>query len=101
MGGEDHGAGTISDTVVWICCDIVEELVDCCGGVFSSMCLLGADGTECGEEFVINHSGILEEEGTDNALELFDTLIVQGCRSVIVREKLFFSTINNFPVCVR
>ncbi len=74
----------ISDSVAWICCDIVKELVDSGGGVLSSMCLLGADGTECREEFVINCSGIIEE-GTNNALDAFDTLIVEGGRSVIVR----------------
>ncbi len=84
VGCEDHGAGSISDTVAWICCDIVEELVDSCGGIFSSMCLLGADGTESGQEFVIYRSGIIEE-GTNNALDAFDTLIVEGGGSVIVR----------------
>jgi hypothetical protein len=76
----------INDTVAWICCDIVKKLVDSgqrCG-VLSSMCLLGADGTECCEEFVINCTGIIEE-GTDNALDAFDALIVEGGGSVIVQ----------------
>ena len=100
MGGKDHGAGTISDSVAWICCDIVEELVDSGGGVLGSMCLLGADGTECGEEFVINCAGIIKE-GTDNALDAFDTLIVEGSGCVGVREELFFSAIYDFSVHVR
>ncbi len=74
----------ISYSIGWICCDIVEELVDSCGGVFSGMRLLGANGTECGEEYVINRLGIIEE-GTNNALDVFDTLIVEGGGSVIVR----------------
>ncbi len=100
MGCKDHGAGPISDSVGWICGDIVKELANSYGGVFSGVCLLGADGTERGTEFVINRSGMIEE-GTNHALDLFDTLIVQGGGRVIVREKLFFSAINEFPVCMR
>ena len=100
MSGKDHGTGTISDSISRICCNIVEELVDSYGGVLSGMCLLGADGTECGKEFVIHRAGIIEES-TDNTLDSLDTFVVEGGGSVLVREKLVSSAINDFLVSVR
>ena len=70
--------------IVGVCCDIVKELVNSYGGVFSGMCLLGADGAKCGEEFVINCAGIIEER-TDNALDAFDPFVVKGWACVSVR----------------
>ncbi len=97
MGGEDHGAGPIRYPVAGVCCDIIKELVNSCCGVLSSLCLLGADGTEGSKELVINSAGIIEE-GTNDALYSFDTRIVEGGGCVEVGEELFFSAIYNLTV---
>lgn len=61
MSCKDHGAGTVGDSIIWVCGDIVHELVDGLGGVFGSFGLLLADGAEGGEQFVVDCSGIIEE----------------------------------------
>ncbi len=61
MGCQNHGAGAMSNTISWVCCHIVKEVVDCFCGVFSGIGLLRADGTECCKQFVVNCSGIMEE----------------------------------------
>ncbi len=73
MSAENHVAGVICGAVVWVHCQVVEELVHGNIGGFSGCGLLGAQGAEGGKEFVADSTFVLEES-TNDALNSFDTL---------------------------
>lgn len=68
-----HGASLVSDAVIGVGGNIVEQLVNSgcrgCGG----RGLLGADGAERGKQLVIDGPGIVEK-GTNDALNAFNVL---------------------------
>jgi hypothetical protein len=100
VGGEHHRAGSVGDTILWVCGNIVEELVDHFGRVFCSFGLLGADGAEGGQEFVVSCSGVIKERA-DDALDAFDTCVIKGWACVCVRDKLLLRAVNYFSMGVR
>jgi hypothetical protein len=72
MSAENHVAGVICGAIVWVCGQVVKELVHGNIGGFSGCGLLGAQGAEGVKEFVVNSACILEES-TNDALNSFDT----------------------------
>ncbi len=72
VSAENHVTGAICGAVVWVHCQVVEELVHGSIGGFSGCGLLGAQGAKGGKEFVVN-SVCVVEESTNNALNFFDT----------------------------
>ena len=75
MGSQDHGTGTVGDAIGRVRADVVEELGYRTVGVLSGLGLLGADGAEGGKELVVNRTRVVEE-GSDDALDAFDTGVV-------------------------
>ena len=75
VASKQHVAGAVSDAVVGVGGDIVKELVNGRVGGFSGRCLLGADGAEDHKELIVDGVAV-PEEGTDNALDTFDTSII-------------------------
>ncbi len=65
MSAENHVAGAICGAIVWVCGQVVEELVHGNIGGFSGCGLLGAQGTEGGKEFVVNSACKVEESAND------------------------------------
>ncbi len=61
MSAENHVAGAICGTVVWVRGQVVEELVHGNIGGFNGCGLLGAWGAEGGKEFVVNSTCVVEE----------------------------------------
>lgn len=94
-------ASSVGDAVIGICSDIIEELVNCHQGVFRSCSLSRSNCAKCSKEFVVHCSGVVEE-GADDSLDPFDTVVVErwacinGGASV-----LFFCAIYNFTMLVR
>ncbi len=76
MSAENHVAGTICGAIVWVCGQVVEELVHGNIGCFSGCGLLGAQGAKGGKEFVVNSACVVEESAND-ALNSFDTFCGQ------------------------
>jgi hypothetical protein len=72
VSAENHVAGAICGAIVWVCCQVVEELVHGSIGGFSGCGLLGAQGAEGGKEFVVG-SACLVEESANDTLNSFDT----------------------------
>lgn len=73
MCRQDHGASLVSDAVIGVGGNIVEQLVNSgCRG-FGGSGLLGADGAERGEQLVIDGPGIVEKR-TNDALNAFNVL---------------------------
>ena len=68
---ESHVAGSVGDSVVGVCYDIVQQLVDGCGRGFCCACLLSADFAECDKDLVVNRWPIVED-CTNNALDPLD-----------------------------
>ncbi len=69
---ENHVAGRICGAVIWVCCQVVKELVHGNISGFSGCGLLGAQGAEGGKEFVVDSACVVEESAND-ALNSFDT----------------------------
>ena len=71
VGGEDHVAGAVCDTIVGIGSTVVKELVDVdgvsSGSGFSGTGLLRADGAEGNKELVVNGTGVVEEPSSGRA----------------------------------
>jgi hypothetical protein len=57
--------------------------------------LLGADGAKGRKQLVVNCPSIVLER-THNALNAFDASLIQGWASVVVREVLFFGSVDDF-----
>ena len=74
---EDRAAGLVDDSIVWVCGDIDEQLVDGGGSGLGGGVLMGFNCTEGYEDLVIDSSSI-EEEGSDNALDSSDAGGVEG-----------------------
>ena len=70
-------AGAVSDAIARVGGNIVQELMDGCGGVFGGFGLLSTDGTEGGQELVIDGLCIVEKQA-DDGLDPFHILGVQG-----------------------
>ncbi len=81
MSAENHVAGVICGSDIWVRGQVVEELVhgNICG--FSGCGLLGAQGAEGGKEFVVASPCIIEESANEY-LEFFRHLLwrEEGCR---------------------
>ena len=60
VAGKYHASGAISDSAVGVYGNVAEKLVDCIGSVFGGGRLLGADGNECNEKFVVEGAAIPE-----------------------------------------
>ncbi len=69
---ENCVTGVICGAIVWVRGHVVEGLVHGNIGGFSGCGLLGAQGAEGGKEFVVD-SACVVEEGTNDALNSFDT----------------------------
>jgi hypothetical protein len=72
VSAENHVAGAICDAILWVCGQVVEELVHGNIGGFSGCGLLGAQGAEGGKEFVVDSACVVEESAND-ALNSSDT----------------------------
>jgi hypothetical protein len=72
VSAENHVAGAICGAVVWVCGQVVKELVHGNIGGFSGCGLLGAQSSEGGKEFVVDSACVVEESAND-ALNSFDT----------------------------
>ena len=97
---EDHAAGTVDGTVVGIGGNIIKELGDCRCCCFCCCCLLGSNGIERDQEFVVDGSCIIKESSYD-ALNTFDSSGIKRCAGVIFHCRLKFGAILNFTVFVR
>ncbi len=73
VSAEKHVASAICGAVVWVCGQVVEELVHGNIGGLSGCGLLGVQGAEGGKEFVVDSLCIVEESIND-PLNSFDTL---------------------------
>ena len=100
MGGEHHRDGSVGDTILWVCSNIVQELVNCFGRFCCSFGLLSADGAEGDQEFVVHCSGVIKERANDS-LDAFNTYIIKGWAVVCIGDSLFFCAVNDFPMGVR
>ena len=99
MSCEDHAAGSVGESAVGVCGNVVEQLVNGGGCVFGGRGLLGSDFTEGDDELVVDGSSI-EEEGANNALDLFDAVIVEGWTSWISVGILDLCAVDDFGVLV-
>ena len=77
MGAEDHIAGSVDNTIVWIGGDVVKEVIDCCESFFGGCGLAGTDGAECDKEFVVHGTGVVEK-ATDDGLDATNGREVKG-----------------------
>ena len=75
MGINDHITGTIGDFVVGVGRAVVKELVDADGSGFYVSGLLGADFAEGMKEFVVDGTGILDDNA-NNTLDILDSGVV-------------------------
>ncbi len=66
---------------------------------FSEVSLLGADGAEGGKELVVNHMRVIEQ-GANDALDTFDTGIIQWWAGVGLWDQVFLGTIDIRPMLV-
>ena len=62
---KDHVTRTVGDAIVWVCGNIVEELVDSVSGGLSGRSLLGANDAESNEKFVVDHESVPKEVAND------------------------------------
>jgi hypothetical protein len=72
VSAENHVAGVICGAIVRVCGQVVKKLVHGSIGGFSGCGLLGTQGAEGGNEFVVDSAGIVEESAND-AMNSFDT----------------------------
>ena len=76
VASKQHVAGAVSDAVVGVGGDVVEELVNGRAGGFSGGSLLGAYGAEGDEELIVDGAAV-PEEGANNALDTFDASVIE------------------------
>ena len=67
---KDHIARTVGDAVVWVRGHIFNELVENISSGLSGRGLLGSDGTESDEKFVVDCTSV-PQEGAADALDTF------------------------------
>ncbi len=72
VSAEDHVTGAICGAVIGVCGQVVKKLVHGNIGGFSGGGLLGTQGTEGGNEFVVSCTCVVEESAND-ALNSLDT----------------------------
>jgi len=70
---ENHLACVVGDAVVRIGGAVIEEMVDCLFCGFSGIGLASGDGVESGQNFVVNCTGIVEEN-SNGALDAFNSV---------------------------
>jgi len=95
-----HVACGVCGAVVGVGGDVVEELVDACGGVMCGGGLLGADGAEGAKELWVDGPGIVEE-GAHDALDSLDAGFGEGWACVDVGGLVLgFGTVDDGSVPV-
>ncbi len=72
VSAEKHVTGTICGAIVGVHGQVVKKLVHGNIGGFSGCGLLGTEGAEGGNEFVVDSTCVVEES-TNDALNSFDT----------------------------
>ena len=65
---EAHVTGSVGDSIIGLCCNIVRQLIDGCGRGFCCACLLSDDFAECDDKLVVDRSRIVKE-CNNNALD--------------------------------
>ena len=83
---KDHISHTVVDAVVKVRVNIVDELVDSVSSGLSGRGLLGADGYESDDKFVVNRTSV-PQEGANNNMYAFYVGCVKW-RSKIGRSRL-------------
>jgi hypothetical protein len=68
---QDHAARFVTNACVWVCSNVVKELVTCISHCPCAIALLCCNGAECGKKCWVNHSCIVQE-GIDDVLDAFD-----------------------------
>ena len=68
---KDHIARTVGDAVVWVCGNILDELVDSVSGGLGGRGLLGANGADTNKKFIANCASV-PQKGSNNNLDTFD-----------------------------
>ena len=94
VGGEDHGAGSVEDSVVGVGGEVVEELTEVGLGELGGCILCGSKVAEGDEEIVVYCTTIILE-GADDGLDLFDTGVVEFGAGVQRVGKFLFGAIND------
>ena len=94
VGGEDHGAGSVEDSVVGVGGEIVEELTEVGLGELGGCGLCGSKFSEGDEELVVYCATIIQE-GADDGLDSFDTGVVEFGAGVRRVGELLFGAIND------
>ena len=89
---ENHFAFVVGGAVVRIGGAVIEEMVDCLFCGFSGVGLASGDGVEGGQNFVVNCTGIVEE-GSNDALDAFNTVLWESWRVVGNRCELCFAAV--------
>ena len=75
VASKQHVTGAVSNAVVGVGGDVVEELVNGRAGGFSGRSLLGVYGAEGNEELIVDGAAV-PEEGANNALDTFDAGVI-------------------------
>ena len=78
MGIQDHVAGPIGYSGVWMGCSIVKKLLDLAHGVFCWACLLRCNQSQGGKHRAVNSSLIIKECDAHLLEEFFPALSRRG-----------------------
>ena len=100
VSGKSHGASVVDDAIVWVCGDIFKKLVHGMGGGLGGRGLLGTNGTEGDEEFVVDRKAV-PQEGSDDALDAFDAPIVKRRAGIGICSLLSIGAIRYGGMLVR
>ena len=94
VSGEDHGAGSVEDSVVGVGGEVVEELTEVGLGELGGCGLCGSKVAEGNKEIVVYCATIIQE-GAYNGLDLFDTGVVEFGAGVRQVGEFLFDAIND------